>query len=530
MGFFLLVLTCSCKKDIVPTITTSQISDITGTTATCGGTIIDIGSEIILSKGVCWSSEGTPSVDNNTTIDNSESNTFSSYIIGLNGATTYYVRAYATNSVGTGYGATEIFTTFGQMPSSVTLLPSNIKTTGATLKGTVNANYLPTTVSFEYGTTSSYGSIITFSQNPVTGNTNTEVSADISGLSVGTIYYFRIKTENSLGTNYGNNIEFKTLGQAPIAITNQATGVTGSGAMLNGKVNTNCLTTTVVFEYGTTSGYGSSVSISQNLVTGETETEVSAVVSELKAGAGYHFRIKAENSLGTTYGNDMSFTTLVADIDGNVYDTVRIGTKTWMKENLKTTRYSNGDLIGTTEPASIEVPDMVFPDPSTLPKYQWAYNGDESNVAIYGRLYTWYAANDSRNVCPFGWHVPAGKEWGNLGGDASKSKATCCWPDVFVLNNENEPVTIVQTNENGFTALPAGYRNQTGGFEGVTLTGIWWSSKFIEDIKFLASNYNYWNTCVGIYFSLCPQISPADRMAWFNTHYKSAYSVRCVKD
>src|SRR3989338_1955943 len=81
----------------------------------------------------------------------------------------------------------------------------------------------------------------------------------------------------------------------------------------------------------------------------------------------------------------------VTDIDGNVYSTITIGTQVWMKENLKVTKYRNGDAIATTTSTSI-------PNDSTS-KYQWAYNNDNNNAATYGRLYTWYAITDSRNVC-----------------------------------------------------------------------------------------------------------------------------------
>jgi len=72
----------------------------------------------------------------------------------------------------------------------------------------------------------------------------------------------------------------------------------------------------------------------------------------------------------------------VTDIDGNVYHTVKIGAQTWMVENLKTTKYRNGDLIGTTTPVTKDISS------ESTPKYQWAYNGDEKNVSLYGRLYT----------------------------------------------------------------------------------------------------------------------------------------------
>jgi uncharacterized protein (TIGR02145 family) len=101
----------------------------------------------------------------------------------------------------------------------------------------------------------------------------------------------------------------------------------------------------------------------------------------------------------------MSFTTQIADGDGNIYTTVTIGSQTWIRENLKTTKYPNGDLIGTTTPATLDISS------ETSPKYQWAYEGDDINVLIYGRLYTWYAATDSRKICPVGWHIPNDTEW-----------------------------------------------------------------------------------------------------------------------
>jgi uncharacterized protein with beta-barrel porin domain len=101
----------SCKKEEVPTLTTSAITNITGTSATCGGIITDEGSGTVIAQGVCWSTSITPTIEDSKTTDGAGAGTFSSSISGLNGATTYYVRAYATNSAGTGYGMAMSFTT-----------------------------------------------------------------------------------------------------------------------------------------------------------------------------------------------------------------------------------------------------------------------------------------------------------------------------------------------------------------------------------------------------------------------------------
>lgn len=166
---------------------------------------------------------------------------------------------------------------------------------------------------------------------------------------------------------------------------------------------------------------------------------------------------------------DATETVTVTDIDGNIYNTVTIGTQVWMKENLKTTKYSNGDIIGTTNPSTLDITSEA------TPKYQWAYDGNETNVATYGRLYTWFVVSDSRNVCPTGWHLPSDAEWTTLitflGGDSVaggklKEIGTTHW---------TKPNTGA-TNETGFTALPGGVRQKFGTFMYTGNTGTWWNS------------------------------------------------------
>jgi len=108
---FLLIFTYSCKDEekTVPVLTTSAISNIAKNTASCGGNITGGCSEVS-ARGVCWSKESTPTSDNKTTAGTGQGS-FTSTITGLDTSTTYYVRAYATNCVGTGYGNTVSFTT-----------------------------------------------------------------------------------------------------------------------------------------------------------------------------------------------------------------------------------------------------------------------------------------------------------------------------------------------------------------------------------------------------------------------------------
>jgi uncharacterized protein (TIGR02145 family) len=168
-------------------------------------------------------------------------------------------------------------------------------------------------------------------------------------------------------------------------------------------------------------------------------------------------------------GESKTIPETVTDKDGNVYSTVTIGSQVWMAENLKTTKYRNGDLIGTTTPATKDISG------ESTPKYQWACRGNETEVAAYGRLYTWYAVTDSRNVCPSGWHLPSDAEWTTLttylGGESvagGKLKAigTGYWDSPNTGAN----------NQSGFTALPGGVRGSTGSFYTLKNWGGWWSS------------------------------------------------------
>jgi uncharacterized protein (TIGR02145 family) len=167
--------------------------------------------------------------------------------------------------------------------------------------------------------------------------------------------------------------------------------------------------------------------------------------------------------------NDNNNPTTVIDKDGNVYTSVTIGTQVWMVENLKTTKYRNGDLIGATTPSTLDITS------DATPKYQWAYGGDEGNVSTYGRLYTWYAVTDPRNVCPTGWHLPTNAEWTTMttylgGGEVAGGKLKEIGTTHWITPNTGA------TNENGFTALPGGYRESNGIFGSIGTFGYWWSS------------------------------------------------------
>jgi len=398
----------------------------------------------------------------------------------------------------------------GELPLTQTETETSVSSTTATLNGIVNPNGTSTTVSFEYGKTTSYGSSVDAIQSPVSGSIPVNVSADLTSLTPGTTYHCRIKAMSSGGTTYGEDIIFTTL-SLPVATTESATAVASTSATLNGTVNANDLSTTVTFEYGLTTSYGTEVTADESPVTGSTSTAVSAGVTGLSEGTTYHFRVRAVSTGGTSYGDDASFTTnatlpTVSDYDGNNYNIITIGTQDWIQENLKTTHYNNGDIIAN-------ITDNTEWEALTTAAYCWYDNDEGTYKDIYGALYNWYTTVDVRNVCPAGWHVASDAEWTTLttylGGESvagGKLKETG-------ITHWTSPNTGA-TNETGFTTLPGGYRSSNGTFDLIGEYGYWWSSTEY-------SAPNAWYRLLGY---------DSGHTGRYNFNKKSGYSVRCVKD
>ena len=191
-------------------------------------------------------------------------------------------------------------------PSALTGPVSAVTGTSATVSGTINPNGTATTWTVDYGSSSSYGSMTT-AQDAGSGTSSTGVSANLTGLSPGTTYHYRISATNSGGTTNGTDGLFTTL-PAPGAITRGASNVTQSSVTLNGTVQPNGSATTWTFEYGKTTSYGTST-VSVSAGSGSGGSAVSANVTGLSPGTTYHYRLDAMSSAGTTQGTDATFTT-----------------------------------------------------------------------------------------------------------------------------------------------------------------------------------------------------------------------------
>lgn len=199
----------SCEKE-VPVLKTLAVTNITATTVSSGGWISDEGSGAIEERGLCWSLVPIPTIADNRTVEGTGGGSFKSDISNLVPATSYIVRAYATNHAGTGYGNAITFRTMGGLPLAAPLAAGFITTSSATLRGAVNPNYISTAFRFEYGLTTSYGETLIPPESPLNGSSYVEVKAELTGLTSGTTYHFRIRAENSFGITFSEDDFFNT--------------------------------------------------------------------------------------------------------------------------------------------------------------------------------------------------------------------------------------------------------------------------------------------------------------------------------
>lgn len=142
------------------------------------------------------------------------------------------------------------------------------------------------------------------------------------------------------------------------------------------------------------------------------------------------------------------------DQDGNAYKTVVIGSQEWMAENLRTSKFRNGDIIpNITDNSSWANSNSAA----------WCYNNNDiNNNCPHGKLYNWFSINDSRNVCPANWHVPSDSEFQILMTYLNNSAAKMRSSGTYQSNTGYwSASSIIATNESGFSALPSGFRNST---------------------------------------------------------------------
>ena len=478
----LLVITLSivaCKKTIqtpeIPILTTKTPASITESTAVVGGFVSSDGGTVVTERGVCYSLTSNPTISDLAVNLGSGVGTFQGVLTGLSPNTNYYMRAYALNSAGIGYGNQLTFTTLGSIgaPTVTTSPVTNITTASAICGGTVVSSGTATVTIM--GVCWSTSQLPTISDNHTVDSSGTgSYSSSITGLTQNTVYYVRAYAENSIGIAYGNQVTFTTLGSAgilPVVTTGELMNITSTTAISGGNVSSQG--SSPVTERGVCWSISPNpTSLDDHTTNGSGLGIFSSNVTGLSPLTTYYLRAYAVNSAGIAYGDTINFTTLdpgpcpPVTYEGKTYQTVIINSQCWLKENLN---------VGTL----IEGSQAQDPGNELVEKY--CYDNLESNCEIYGGLYQWdemmqgSITPGEQGICPPDWRIPTDEEYtaliDSLGGDSIaggklKKAGIAQWQTP---NNG-------ATNESGFTAIPGGYRDFSGNFGSIKTTAIIWSS------------------------------------------------------
>lgn len=528
----LIIVACltGCKKYTEPLLSTTAVSSITQTTATSGGNVTGDGGATILSRGICWSTNNTPTVTDNKTLDSTGTGNFVSAITGLTAGKAYNVRAYATNSIGTGYGNLVTFTSLRvEVPALTTTAIISITQTTAVSGGNITLD--------NGGSVSARGVCWSISANPTIESGKTiengglgAFTSNITQLLPNTLYYVRAYATNSAGTGYGNQVSFITSPTIPTLTTLTVSSISATSSNTGGNIGSDGGASITVRGvcWSTTQNPTIANSITSD---GSGIGSFTSSLSGLIAGTTYYVKAYATNNVGTGYGNAITFTTqspivfnpnltygTVTDIEGNVYKTKAIGTQTWMAENVKTTHFNNTNMIPIQNVTSSQT--WTYSHPAA---YCW-YNNDIANKDTYGALYNWYAVA-SGNLCPTGWHVPTYDEWTTLmnylGGwgvvdGKLKESGTGHWKSPNINAN----------NSSGFTALPGGKRDYTGWFGDIGYSAYFWTNT-----KLGAPGINEDSRAYRFELRNDDDFgSSTTYRNWFDEKLSFGYSVRCVKD
>ena len=512
-------VTFATSPVLTASLTTAAVSSITQNSAATGGNIISDGCGSITLRGVCWSRDHNPTIASSKTDDGTGSGTFTSSITGLRAGTTYYVRSYATNNAGTSYGNELSFSAKYNLPVVTTLPLSEINYLDAKCGGIVVSDG-GTTVTARgvcWGTNFDP----TINDNKTSDGTGTgSFISSITNLSPGTTYYFRAYATSSAGTAYGNQLSFVTRYCNISLLSPSNNTILDNGCQETPDPITwffdwsDCTDATAyqinVLEPGSTTV----PMIDKEITTSDYEYSDNDYIIN-SARLGWMWRVRAYINGGWREWSESGIFDVepldtdcpdnpVKDFDGNTYNKVTIGTQVWLKENLKTTRYKNGNEISYVTGSWLDV---------TFPAYCW-YNDDINNKNIYGGLYNWYAVNTGI-LCPDGWHVPDNSDLitlsdflggRDLAGGHLKEKGT----DHWISPNTGAD------NSTGFTALPGGIKNyfpEEPFFGYIGYFGFWWSRSVKDDYPYSITMYNTLTMLNNI-----------------TTDKRQGLSIRCIKD
>lgn len=311
---FFVIIGCSKndnsnKPASIPTVTTLVITNVTQTSAQSGGNISNDGGAAVNTRGICWSINANPTINDFKTSDSSGTGSFNSNISGLQPNTQYHVRAYATNNAGTAYGQDLVFTTTQvALPILTTTSATSITDTSLSTGGNISNDNGSSVISRGVCWSTSPNPTILLATKTNDGTGTGSFTSFVNGLGAATTYYLRSYATNSVGTAYGNEITFTTLGTLSTVNTSPVINIGLNSARSGGYVSN---------AGGSAISRGICWSTSPNpTITLTTKTinglGVGTFVSDmtgLTQGTTYYVRAYATNMIGTAYGNELTFTT-----------------------------------------------------------------------------------------------------------------------------------------------------------------------------------------------------------------------------
>ena len=457
-------------SDPVPSVTTSDASNITSRGATLSGEVTSDGGEVVLSRGFMY---GTSADDLSQRVQSGNgTGSFTANVSGLADGTTYYYKAYATSSAGTGYGEVMSFTTLTIYPPSVqTNSASNITTTGATLSGdvTFDGNTTVTARGFMYGTDAN-----NLTQSVQSGSGTGSFTKTLTGLSYGTTYYYKAFATNSGGTSYGDVRTFTTIAvYLPTVTTGTASSISAANATLSGNVtfDGNATVTARGFVYGTSAN-----NLSQTVQSGSGTGSFTKALTGLSSSTTYYYKAYATNSEGTGYGEVMTFTTTASTGTVNGHAWVDLGLPSgtrWATCNVgASTPTAYGDYFAwgeTTTKTTYNSSTYTYSDnPTTLP------SSADAATANWGS----------------GWRMPTQTEMQEL-----INNCTVTWTTQNGVNGR----LFTGSNGNSIFLPAAGYRDGSELYDAVSV-GFYWSSSLLSAdtdyawyLYFYSDNYDMGN-------------------------------------
>ena len=446
------------------TITTIPVSDITATSAKCGGIVNNSGNAAVTARGICWSTSHNPTINGHHTTDGSGTGNFNSTMTGLSANTAYFVRAYATNSAGTSYGNERGFTTPPpELPTVTTLSVYDIYTCSATCGGEVTNNGGATVTARGICWSTSHNPT-TISSHTTNGSGTGAFTGSITGLSENTTYYVRAYATNSAGTAYGAERTFTTL-TLPTVTTSAVSNITTNSATCGGNVINSGNATVTARGVCWSASHNPTVSNSHT-TNGSGTGSFTSSITGLSAGTTYYVRAYATNSGGTAYGNEVSFTAGFIDLglpSGLLWAVCNIGATTpegygnyyaWGETSTKsnyswsTYAYGSGFYQLTKYCTNSSYGLTGFTDNLTTLQF-----GDDAATAVLGN----------------GARMPTKAEWQEL-----LNNTTATW----TTQNGVYGRKFTSTNGNSLFLPAAGYRNGTE--LNVAGEGHYWSSSLAE--------------------------------------------------